>query len=183
MVETQHQQEAAPQKVRAKSEDPAAPRGRSPLTGAPVPMGRPKGLPNKVTRTIREAVELAASQVTDSKGTKGLAAWLVERAQGSLGDRQIFAAMVNKALPLQVQANVDGGIRLELGWLAGRQIGTTQAQIPAQQPQALDLKQDSDGLYRIVDPVPVAETAAKPVQSGADSDPPPPLSAGAGGGG
>lgn len=138
--------------------DPAAPRGRSPLTGAPVPLGRPKGQPNRVTRTIREAVELAARDCHP----KGLAGWLVERAQGSLGDRQIFAAMVNKAMPLQVQANVDGGIRLELGWLAGRQIGSAASQLAQPQPQALDLKQDSDGLYRIVDPATGGEAVAQP---------------------
>ena len=82
---------------------------------------------------------------------KGLAGWLVERAQGSLGDRQIFAAMVNKAMPLQVQANVDGGIRLELGWLAGRQIGTPAAQVQQQAPQVIDLQRETDGTYRIID--------------------------------
>lgn len=151
--------------------DPAAPRGRSPLTGAPVPMGRPKGLPNKVTRTIREAVEMAARDCHP----KGLAGWLVERAQGSLGDRQIFAAMVNKAMPLQVQANVDGGIRLELGWLAGRQVGASVSQLPQAQPQALDLKQESDGTYRIIDPTQVAEgVAAAPAPAGGDANSGPP---------
>jgi hypothetical protein len=148
MMETQHQAEVAPQKVRAKSEDQAAPRGRSPLTGAPVPMGRQKGQPNRVTRTIREAVEMAAKDCHP----KGLAGWLVERAQGSLGDRQIFAAMVNKAMPLQVNTNVDGGIRLELGWLSARQVGTPAAQIEQQPAQVLDLQRENDGTYRIIDP-------------------------------
>lgn len=170
MMETQHQQGKAAQKVRADSVDPAAPRGRSPLTGAPVPTGRPKGVPNKVTRTIREAVEMAAKDCHP----KGLAGWLVERAQGSLGDRQIFAAMVNKAMPLQVQANVDGGIRLELGWLAGRQVGTVAAQIPAQPAQVLDLQRENDGTYRIIDQATGAEAApAAPAPAGGDAIEPP----------
>lgn len=138
----QHQVEAGVSKVEAFKR----PVMRTP-DGRELPAGRVKGTPNKVTRTIREAVEMAARDCHP----KGLAGWLVERAQGSLGDRQIFAAMVNKAMPLQVQANVDGGIRLELGWLAGRQIGTPAAQTAQQAPQALDLQRDSDGTYRIID--------------------------------
>ena len=120
----------------------------SPLNGARLPAGRPKGVQNKLTRTIREAVEKAAQDCH----ADGLAGWLIERAQGGIQDRQIFAQMVNKAMPLQVQANVDGGIKLELSWLGGRSIGTTTAQIPEQRTQVLDLERDSDGGYRIKDP-------------------------------
>ena len=120
----------------------------SPLTGAEMPAGRQKGTQNRVTRTIREAVEKAARDCH----ADGLAGWLIERATGGIQDRQIFAQMVNKAMPLQVQANVDGGIKLELSWLGGRSIGTTTAQIPERRTQVLDLQQDSDGGYRIKDP-------------------------------
>lgn len=113
-------------------------------------VGRPKGTPNRVTRTIREAVERACQP--GKCHPAGLAGWLEERAKGSLGDRQIFAAMVAKAMPLQVQANVSGGIRLELGWLGGRQIGASTAQIQSPAPQALDLQRETDGTYRIIDP-------------------------------
>ena len=123
-------------------------RPRSPLSGAPVPAGRPKGAVNKVTRTIREAVEKAARDCHPD----GLAGWLVERAQGSLGDRQIFAQMVNKAMPLQVQAQVGGGVQIQLSWLGQLQIGTTVAQEPEQRTQVLDLQAESDGTYRIIDP-------------------------------
>lgn len=118
--------------------------------GTPPPGGRPKGVPNKVTRTIREAVEMASQP--GACHPEGLAGWLIERARGSLGDRQIFAAMVNKAMPLQVQANVDGGIKLELSWLSGRSIGATAAQIAEPRTQVLDLEKDSDGKYQIKDP-------------------------------
>ena len=165
MMETQHQADEAGAKVGPKLQRPAP-------NGHALPVGRPKGVPNKVTRTIREAVEMAAKDCHP----KGLAGWLVERAQGSLGDRQIFAAMVNKAMPLQVQANVDGGIRLELGWLAGRQIGTTAAQIPTQPAQVLDLQRENDGTYRIIDQA----SGAEPVQGGANSEPPTPVEGGGG---
>ena len=124
-------------------------RPRSPLSGAPVPGGRPKGVQNKTTRTIREAVERAARDCHP----EGLAGWLVERAQGSLGDRQIFAQMVNKAMPLQVQAQVEGGVQIQLSWLGSRQIGTTVAQSVEQRTQVLDLQAETDGTYRIIDPV------------------------------
>ena len=142
MIETQHQSEAMSSKV----EPIKRPVMRTP-DGREMPAGRVKGVPNRVTRTIREAVEMAARDCHP----KGLAGWLVERAQGSLGDRQIFAAMVNKAMPLQVNANVDGGIRLELGWLAGRQVGTVGTQLSAKETQVLDLQPESDGTYRIID--------------------------------
>lgn len=120
----------------------------SPLTGNELPVGRKKGTQNRVTRTIREAVEKAARDCHPD----GLAGWLVERAQGSLGDRQIFAQMVNKAMPLQVQAQVAGGVQIQLSWLGQRQIGTTVAQQAEQRTQVLDLQAETDGTYRIIDP-------------------------------
>ena len=83
--------------------------------------GRPKGLPNKVARTIRAAVETAAREVTTRDGQKGLTAWLLERAAGGIADRQIFAGMVKAALPLKVDATVQS-IQINLGWLAARPI-------------------------------------------------------------
>ena len=106
----------------------------SPLNGAKMPLGRRKGSVNKVTATIREAVELAARQVTDKEGRKGLAYWLLERANGGVADRQIFAAMMAKALPLTVNANGAGGVTINLGWLSGRDIGGTLTVQPTSNP-------------------------------------------------
>ena len=134
----------------------------SPLSGNELPAGRRKGAQNRVTRTIREAVEKAARDCH----ADGLAGWLVERAQGSLGDRQIFAAMVNKAMPLQVQAQVDGGVQIQLSWLGQRQIGTTVAQVAEQRTQVLDLKAETDGTYRIIDPIPQSAGGQAPAGAG-----------------
>ena len=102
---------------------------------------------------------------------KGLAGWLIDRANGSVQDRQIFAGMVSKALPLTVNANVNGGIRLELGWLSGRQVGSSLAQSPGHSQQVIDLQPESDGMYRIVDPAQQSEPvqqAVKPGDEGAE---------------
>ena len=94
--------------------------------GARLPAGRVPGIPNRVTKTIREAVELACQP--GACHPKGLAGWLIERAKSrSAADRQIFAGLVGKALPLQVNAHHSGGIAIQLGWLQGRGIGATQA--------------------------------------------------------
>ena len=89
--------------------------------GSRLPIGRPKGTLNKATRTIKEAIELACQP--GQCHPKGLAGWLVERAQGNVQDRQIFATFVAKAIPAQLQTKVEGGIVVALPWLQGRNIG------------------------------------------------------------
>ena len=162
------------QAIHEKPARDRAPRGVSPLNGTPTPGGRPKGTPNRVTRSIREAVEKASHECHP----RGLAGWLLERSRGGIQDRQIFAAMVMKALPLQVQANVDGTVKIELGWLGGRNVGATQAQIGSDRSQVLEMQADSDGVLRIKDPIeheqPANPTAEKP-------DPHPPIEPGEGG--
>ena len=106
--------------------------------GRELPAGRRVGSQNKVTRTIREAIEQATREVTDSQGRKGLVAWLLERANGGIQDRQIFAGMVQKALPLQVAHNVNGGITIAMPWLAQRGVASV-AQIQGQHAQVLDI--------------------------------------------
>lgn len=136
-------QVASVPKVGAQKERP-----RSPLSGAPLPRGRQKGTPNKVTRTIREAVERAARDCHPA----GLAGWLIERANGGIADRQIFAGLVSKVIPLQVKTSVEGGIKIQLGWLGQRAIGATTAQVVENPTQVIDLTPEADGSYRIVDP-------------------------------
>lgn len=118
----------------------------SPRSGAELPpgKGRPPGVRNKLTN-LRDAVIEAFDRV-------GGADYLVRLAEGTQSDRAAFVSLMNKVLPTQVNASVDGGIKLELSWLGGRSIGTTTAQLPEQRTQVLDLQQDSSGQYRIKDP-------------------------------
>ena len=119
--------------------------GVSPLTGAPTPPGRPKGVRNKLTN-LRDAV-------LEAFDTVGGPAYLVQLAQGTQSDRAAFVSLVSKVLPTQVQAQVEGGVQIQLSWLGSRQIGTTVAQSAEQVTQVVDLERKNDGTYRIIDPV------------------------------
>lgn len=123
--------------------------GVSPISGAPTPPGRPKGVRNKLTN-LRDAVIEAFDRV-------GGVDYLVKLANGTQSDRAAFTSLMNKVLPTQINQQVDGGIRLELGWLGGRGVGATAAQIPEARTQVLDLERDSAGGYRIKDPKPAGE--------------------------
>lgn len=170
-------------------------RPRSPLNGQPVPKGRAKGTPNKVTQTLREAVELAARDCHP----QGLAGWLVERAQGGVQDRQIFAGLVGKVIPIQVNQAVSGGVSISLNWLGQRNIGTIAAQPRVVDAQTIDLIEHSDERRWITDanstepaaqglqdaqpaglgqgsqgPANAAPRPVKTLSRGAGADPPPP---------
>jgi hypothetical protein len=119
--------------------------GISPLTGQPTPAGRPKGVKNRLTN-LREAV-------LEAFDTVGGPEYLVKLAQGTQSDRAAFVGLVAKVLPTQINANVEGGIQVQLSWLGGRSIGTTTAQPVEQVTQVIDLERDNGGKYRIKDPV------------------------------
>lgn len=104
--------------------------------GVALPVGRPKGVPNKVTQTIREAVEIAAQGCHP----KGFAGWLIERAEGGIEDRKIFASVLGRVIPLQIDKKTDSTIRIELGWLNGRNVGRNLAQSGAPMAQVIDIK-------------------------------------------
>jgi hypothetical protein len=127
--------------VRIKNEKKQA---VSPLSGAPVPNGRPLGVKNRLTN-LREAVLEAFDMV-------GGAQYLAKLARGTGSDRAAFIGLVAKVLPSQVNATVDGGIQVQLSWLSGRSIGTTLSQTAEEVTQVIDLHADSKGGYRIIDP-------------------------------
>ena len=124
----------------------------SPRSGAPTPAGRPAGVKNKMTN-LREAVLEAFESV-------GGAQYLAKLAQGTSSDRAAFVGLVAKVLPTQINANVEGGIQVQLSWLSGRSIGTTASQIAEPVTQVIDLERDNGGKYRIVDPIAQSDAGA-----------------------
>lgn len=120
------------------------PRGGAFVKGGKPGPGRPKGSVPKKVATIREAVMTAFEQV-------GGPEYLVRLANGTQSDRAAFTSLLNKVLPTQINANVEGGIQVQLSWLGQRSIGTTTAQQVEQVTQVVDLERDSSGKYRIKD--------------------------------
>lgn len=106
--------------------------------------GRPKGVRNKLTN-LREAV-------LEAFDTVGGPEYLVRLAQGTQSDRAAFVGLVAKVLPTQINANVEGGIQVQLSWLGARNIGATTAQTIEPVTQVIDLERDNGGKYRIKDP-------------------------------
>lgn len=129
----------AVQQETAKNAESSQRRQKPGISGFALPVGRPKGVPNKLTQTLKAAVEQAARDCHP----KGLAGWLVERAQGGVQDRAIFAGLVGKVIPIQVNQSVEGGISINLNWLGGRAIGTVAAQPKVIDAQTVELIEDS----------------------------------------
>jgi len=90
-------------------------RPRSPLTGAPVPGGRPKGVPNKITRTFKAAAEKAFE-----KG--GGVDWLVKMMNGTASDRAAVLQLYGRLIPAQLQGEVNHSVKVQLTFAQGRNI-------------------------------------------------------------
>lgn len=107
--------------------------------------GRPKGAPNKVTASIRAAVERAAREVTTRDGKRGLTEWMLERARGGIQDRALFVGLVKAALPLKVDATVQS-IQINLGWLAARPIdAAAPGTMPPIMPPVIEATPSAEG--------------------------------------
>ncbi len=76
-------------------------------------LGRKKGVPNRITKTIKEAVEAAFSEV-------GAEQWLIEQAKAN---PQGFMSLLSKLIPSELKADISGSLftktvtlRNVLGW-------------------------------------------------------------------
>ena len=113
-------------------------RPRSPLSGAPVPNGRPKGVPNKLTRTFKAAAEAAFD-----KG--GGVDWLVKMMNGTASDRAAVLGLFGRLIPHQLVGQVDHKVKVELSWLGGRSIGKViDMQSPAHEQKAIEHQDVTD---------------------------------------
>lgn len=77
--------------------------------GTPGP-GRKKGVPNKTTTQLKEAILQAATEHgEDNAGTNGLVGYLRKVARE---DTKAFAGLLGRVLPLQVDGTVSGNMTL-----------------------------------------------------------------------
>ena len=86
--------------------------------------GRKPGVPNKITKSFKEAAELAFTTFKDeAKGIDGGVEWLQSLMRGTSSDRAAVLGLYGRLIPAQLQAQVDTTVRVELGWLGQRGIG------------------------------------------------------------
>jgi len=72
--------------------------------------GRVKGVPNKITATLKELIPLAAANVGyDGKGKDGLLGYLQKIAEK---DQKTFAQLLGRLLPLQLTGKDHGPLRI-----------------------------------------------------------------------
>jgi len=120
MSEVENRKKSAGSELEGVSEG-QKPIPRSPLSGAPTPQGRPKGVPNKITRTFKKAAEQAFE-----KG--GGVDWLVSMMKGTASDRAAVLQLYGRLIPAQLQGEVNHQVRVELAWLQGRAIAQSDLQ-------------------------------------------------------
>ncbi len=81
--------------------------------GAQPGPGRPKGVPNKATALVKDAI-LQAAQEAGGGGKDGIAKYLQKQADDNPGP---FMALLGKILPTQIDADVDLIDKRERKWL------------------------------------------------------------------
>jgi hypothetical protein len=85
------------------------PKNPRPGDGTPGP-GRPKGVPNKTTALLKDAV-LKAAETAGGGEPDGLVNYLVEQAQRNPAP---FLTLLGKVLPTQVSGEDDKDIRISI---------------------------------------------------------------------
>ncbi|MET3560892.1 hypothetical protein ABID39_001608 [Bartonella japonica] len=72
-------------------------------------LGRVKGIPNKMTRILKEAVVRAAENAGNKIGNEGLISYLEKQAMECPA---AYLALLGKVLPLQVTGEDGGAIKI-----------------------------------------------------------------------
>lgn len=73
--------------------------------------GRPKGVPNKNTTLLKDAILLAAQRAGGCE--EGLVDYLEVQARDNPGP---FMALLGKVLPMQITGANDGPVIMEISW-------------------------------------------------------------------
>jgi hypothetical protein len=87
---------------------PAAGEKRKPPAAG---MGRVKGVPNKTTALLKDAILRAAEQAGNKVGNDGLVSYLEVQAVENPGP---FMSLLGKVLPMQVVGADGGAVQVEL---------------------------------------------------------------------
>ena len=91
------------------------PKNPRPGDGTPGP-GRPKGVPNKTTALLKDAV-LKAAETAGGGEPDGLVNYLVEQAQRNPAP---FLSLLGKVMPTQVSSEDDKNIRVTIRQIVDR---------------------------------------------------------------
>ncbi|WP_142417286.1 hypothetical protein [Bartonella massiliensis] len=86
-----------------------APQSKRKLIPPNAGMGRVKGVPNKMTRLLKEAVVKAAENAGNKIGNEGLISYLEKQAMECPA---AYLALLGKVLPLQVTGEDGGAIKI-----------------------------------------------------------------------
>ena len=73
----------------------------------PISPGRPKGVPNKTTQLLKDAILKAAEQAGNKVGDDGMVSYLEVQATENPGP---FMSLLGKVLPMQFTGEVNGDI-------------------------------------------------------------------------
>lgn len=92
------------------SQDLETPKKRRVGDGTPGP-GRPKGLPNKTTTILKDAILRAAEQAGNKLGSEGMVSYLETQAVENPGP---FMSLLGKVLPMQVTGLEGGPLKASL---------------------------------------------------------------------
>jgi hypothetical protein len=102
--------------------------------GKPGP-GRPKGMPNKNTTLLKDAILLAAQNA--GGGEDGLVAYLQAQAVANPGP---FLALLGKVLPLQITGKDGGALQLEVAQVTDSEAARAMAFVLARGAQGQERK-------------------------------------------
>lgn len=72
-------------------------------------MGRPKGIPNKTTALLKDAILRAATNVGNRVGDDGLVSYLEQQAEENPGP---FMALLGKVLPMQIASDPENPLKV-----------------------------------------------------------------------